>query len=304
MSEASGGRWQGMVEQCMDDPRLIEAMRQFVQAFSDCPDISLREELDHPELTIPVDLHGSRGTHYLLMAAAIDVGTNSNHIRPFLIRLHNAVPGGLFALTSSEAEPVLRVIDGCQRDRLLSGWQAKKEVPRILSDVNRFVETRASGDLDQWAKTFKKPHDVVKALAQGIYYQGDKDSEARKKMWMFMRWVVRPAPDLHLWTHLSPRDLMVPVDRHVARVAAAIGIISLAEASEPKRTTVEKITAWARQLFPDDPACVDYAFFMWGRGLSSPGLREDACYCHFRRKGEACPLASILPCGAQCGSLK
>lgn len=141
---------------------------------------------------------------------------------------------------------------------------------------------------------------MVEALAKGIYYQGREASEARKKLWMFMRWVVRPAPDLRLWEHLSPADLMVPVDRHVARVAEALAIITLAQARNPTRTEVETITAFARELFPDDPARVDYPFFMWGRGRSNSTLPEDACYAHFESGQMDCPLKLNLPCTLRC----
>jgi hypothetical protein len=115
-----------------------------------------------------------------------------------------------------------------------------------------------------------------------------------------MRWMVRPTPDLRLWDHLSPSDLLIPVDRHVARVASALGLISSEQASNPRRGEVEAITAFARTLFPDDPARVDYAFFLWGRGAASQALSPDSCCGYFVAHGLACPLRKVLPCKARC----
>src|SRR5205823_1091717 len=104
-----------------------------------------------------------------------------------------------------------------QRQGRLRPWQIKRQVPRILSEANSFVRQHADGDFDGWARSFASPRAIVAELATKIYFQGRSGTETRKKMWMLMRWLVRPAPDLRLWDHLSPADLMVPVDRHVAR---------------------------------------------------------------------------------------
>ena len=131
-----------------------------------------------------------------------------------------------------------------------------------------FVHHRCitGGDFDGWSRTLSSPQEVVSRLTKQIYYQGRTGSETRKKMWRLMRWLVRPAPDLQLWNHFSPADMMVPVDRHVARFAVEARIIPTIPKGGPHWAQVESITAYARGLFPDDPARVDYAFFMWGRG--------------------------------------
>jgi Protein of unknown function (DUF2400) len=114
---------------------------------------------------------------------------------------------------------VLATIGDEQRAGRLQGWQAKREVPRILAEANSFVDRQANGGLDSWSRGFTSPRPLVAQLATQIYYQGRAATETRKKMWMLLRWLVRPAPDLRLWSHFSPADLMVPVDRHVARFA-------------------------------------------------------------------------------------
>ncbi len=124
-------------------------------------------------------------SRYLLLTAAIDVGVNSNDIRPFLDALDRQLQEqgrGLFDLGADDAGLVLSTIDREQRFGRLLGWQAKREVPRILAETNTFVHERAAGDFDGWAREFSSPGDIVQELARAIYYQGRGAAETRKKM--------------------------------------------------------------------------------------------------------------------------
>lgn len=269
-------------------------------------DLSFRSDPELPPL--PLCASGGGLSHYLLLAASIDAGVNSNDIRPFLCALDNALrdsekSGGLFDITLADAGAVDAVIEREERNRRLLGWQAKRHVPRILSEANAFVRERAGGDFDAWARGLAQPEKIVEQLARGIFYQGRASGEARKKMWMLMRWLVRPAPDLRLWDHLSPSDLMVPVDRHVARFAVEAGIIAVIPEIGPTALEVRVITDFARKLFPDDPALVDYAFFMWGRGKSRPVGDPDTCHTLFAANGLACPLEGLMSCSNYCAAV-
>lgn len=283
-----------------------ERIRRFVNAVERLrqPDLGFRDDPRFPPL--PVAAGAAGFSRYLLLAASIDVGANSNHIRLFLHALNARLAEegrGLFQISSADAPLVLATIDDEQRAGRLPGWRAKRQVPRILAEANRFVDHQASGDLDRWSRGFTSPRPLVAQLATQIWYQGRPPAtETRKKMWMLLRWLVRPAPDLRLWSHFSPADLMVPVDRHVARFALTAGIIPSMPEGGPYWRQVELITAYARQLFPDDPARVDYALFMWGRGLSRPGPDPDTCHTLFRDAGAACPLSASLRCCGRCPS--
>ena len=280
-----------------------ERIRRFVNAAERLrqSDLGFRDDPGLPPLPVATQAGGL--SRYLLLAAAIDVGVNSDHIRPFLhvLDARLAEKGrGLFDISLADAPLVLATIGDEQRAGRLLGWQAKREVPRILAEVNSFVDHQANGGLDSWSRGFTSPRSLVAQLATQIYYQGRAATETRKKMWMLLRWLVRPAPDLRLWSHFSPADLMVPVDRHVARFALTAGIIPSMPKDGPYWPQVELITAYARQLFPDDPARVDYAFFMWGRGRSRPVPDPDTCHTLFRDAGAACPLSTSLPCCGRC----
>lgn len=265
------------------------------------PDMSFRNDARLDPL--PVQLDSPTLSRYLLLAAAIDAQTNSNNIRPFLARLdrrakREGLARGLFDLTAGNAKLIESVIIA---DRCLRGWSWRKYVPRILSEANAFVEDYCDGDLDAWAGSFTNVAPIVDALATNIHRQGiNPGDQTRKKMWMLMRWLVRPKPDLWRWKRLNPAELMVPVDAHVARFAARLGVIEERRAKDPLWREVEVITAYARTLFPSDPAKIDYAFFMWSRSHGARALEPDMCATLFKRAAVRCPLVAVLPCSERC----
>ncbi|HPR64676.1 MAG TPA: TIGR02757 family protein [Thermoanaerobaculia bacterium] len=79
---------------------------------------------------------------------------------------------------------------------------------------------------------------------------------ACKRLHLYIRWMARkdrvdPGP----WTALSPACLVMPVDRHIHRLARVEGITERATADA--RTALE-ITRYFRSLVPDDPARYDF----------------------------------------------
>jgi uncharacterized protein (TIGR02757 family) len=91
---------------------------------------------------------------------------------------------------------------------------------------------------------------------------------ACKRLNMYLRWMVRPGPvDLEVWTSVSPRQLVLPLDVHAGRQARALGMVSR-RADDWKAAS--ELTLSCRRLFPDDPARCDFAFF--GPGVSGDPL--------------------------------
>ncbi len=90
-----------------------------------------------------------------------------------------------------------------------------------------------------------------------------------------MRWMVRDYPDLRIFDHFSPKDLFVPLDGNVAKVAACLGLIPSNKISPTGKISnldwkdVLRVTEFARSLYPDDPAKVDYPFFLLGRKIEN-----------------------------------
>ena len=86
-------------------------------------------------------------------------------------------------------------------------------------------------------------------------------SEA-KKMCMFLRWMIRrdSCVDFGLWQRFHPRELIVPLDTHVHRIAMDLG---LTQKRKCIRTACD-ITNILAQIWPDDPVKGDFALFGFG----------------------------------------
>jgi uncharacterized protein (TIGR02757 family) len=91
-----------------------------------------------------------------------------------------------------------------------------------------------------------------------------------KRLYMFLRWAVRKnSPvDTGIWSFISPSELMIPLDVHVARQSRRLGLLSR-RSNDWK--AVKELTDTFRLLDPDDPVRYDYALFGLGAlGYSVP----------------------------------
>ena len=90
--------------------------------------------------------------------------------------------------------------------------------------------------------------------------QKGKPASACKRMHMMLRWLCREdgVVDLGIWGGISPSELMIPLDVHVARTARLLGIVTR---KQNDRKTVEELTAQLRKLSPNDPVKYDFALF-------------------------------------------
>jgi hypothetical protein len=207
-----------------------------------------------------------RIAHYLLLMASVDEGYVvgiADNARKLLAGLHSILREKLFSAG-----------DGAFREALASlrpSFSARESgmIPDILGSVNSFLSDQASGDLIDYSRRFVDPAALAEEIATNIRRMGRTPNSTRKKTWMYLRWMVRGRPDLRLFDHLHPRDLFVPVDRNVARVAVCLGRIPQDHLNSLTWNDTIEVTKLARDLFPDDPVRVDYPFFLLGRRLRS-----------------------------------
>jgi uncharacterized protein (TIGR02757 family) len=85
-----------------------------------------------------------------------------------------------------------------------------------------------------------------------------------KRLNMFLRWMVRKdqhGVDFGLWKTISPADLIIPIDVHVARVSRSFGLISRPQIDW---LTALELTEYCRTLDARDPAKYDFALFSLG----------------------------------------
>lgn len=96
-------------------------------------------------------------------------------------------------------------------------------------------------------------------------------SSPNKKLCMFLRWMVRKnSPvDIGCWKRISPKELRIPIDTHVLRMANELGITS---AKSVTAHAIESINNFCRELWPEDPCKGDFALF--GYGVNHPKNRK------------------------------
>lgn len=85
----------------------------------------------------------------------------------------------------------------------------------------------------------------------------------QKKLNMFLRWMIRRQSevDFGIWKSFDPKDLIVPLDTHVCRVAHCL---NLTEKDTFSLKNARQITAALAEVFPDDPCLGDFALFGLG----------------------------------------
>ncbi|MBN1291742.1 MAG: TIGR02757 family protein [Candidatus Latescibacteria bacterium] len=107
---------------------------------------------------------------------------------------------------------------------------------------------------------------------------------ACKRLAMFFRWMVRGPDgiDFGLWKFLHPGRLVIPLDRHIGRMAGLLGLSS--RRSQDWKMALE-ITAELRKLDPDDPLKYDFA-------LVRPGI-VGSCTSSLRGDCETCTLSEV-----------
>ena len=124
-----------------------------------------------------------------------------------------------------------------------------------------------------------KIHTIEKALTHfQDYFFSLEDAPARtkkhisspvsgstcKRLNMFLRWMVRKdkqGVDFGIWKKISPADLIMPIDVHVARVSRGLGIV---KRTQTDWQTAIELTNYCRTLDPKDPVKYDFALFSLG----------------------------------------
>jgi hypothetical protein len=213
--------------------------------------------------------------YYLLVASILEDGLVgfSENARKILVHLHKKYGNRLFEIRKPHM--LEEIILKCGFYDTLG--RRKEVISEILTSVNMFVRNRAAGNLVTYHQRFSKPGDFVEELAQNIQ---EMNGLHENKAWTYMRWMVRLHPDLHIFDHFSPENLQVPLTVENANVAVSLGLISSNVNSlfrDEKRAIQARrtITGFARRLFPNDPAKVDYPFFLLGRWLMRKNLNPN-----------------------------
>ena len=107
-------------------------------------------------------------------------------------------------------------------------------------------------------------HQAPKIFTPGFYHMipNPQNGGAMKRMNMFLRWMVRNGPvDLGVWDFIKPKDLLIPLDVHVARVSREMGLLT--RKSNDFKAVIE-LTNQLKKIYPNDPVKYDFAMFGFG----------------------------------------
>ncbi len=319
---------------------LKDLIVQFVQTYSSIIDLELDENQDPKHWFVPLESYSSKkeAAHYFLLAAALSdykLTGNPRNVRILLNHIHMALGPKLYATKNPNEFAVQIDRHEEKTEKLDHLGEEKSEIPGVLCSVNEFVNEKAHGDLIHYTTKLcqkaRKPADFVKELSYGVERM---NKQHKAKSWLYLRWMVRKSPDLALF-QFDPKDLTIPLTTPKFRVYAALGLSDNEnlpfELNVKKRPETwwnntaefdadsERLTGFARSLFPEDPCKVDFPFFILGTWLeysdltlasieksmqffikgnqefSQPNMRFLTVVYHYNRIGERIPPGAFSP---------
>jgi len=125
--------------------------------------------------------------------------------------------------------------------------------PSIGTDTKRVLS------ISHFHETFFSLPDAPKRTRKHVANPAKKSTA--KRINMFLRWMVRQddmGVDFGLWHHISPVQLMIPLDVHVYNVATSLGLL---KRKQTDWQSVVELTEKLKEFDPEDPVKYDYALF-------------------------------------------
>jgi uncharacterized protein (TIGR02757 family) len=118
-----------------------------------------------------------------------------------------------------------------------------------------------------------------------FFFPSPSQGSACKRLNLYLRWMVRPEDgiDCGVWTGVAPRQLVIPLDTHIARISSYIGLTDM---RSPGWAMALDITRSLRRLHSDDPLRYDFALCHLGIAGDCPRKRN-------LQKCERCPIVAI-----------
>ena len=129
---------------------------------------------------------------------------------------------------------------------------------RSMNEKDTTVENALNGFYDYFFSLENVPKRTLKHIASPA-----KKSSC-KRLNMYLRWMVRrddKGVDFGLWNSLSPSQLIIPLDVHVARVARHFGLLTR---KPTDWLAAVELTEVMKTLDKKDPAKYDFALFALG----------------------------------------
>jgi len=159
---------------------------------------------------------------------------------------------------------------------------------RSLDDPGASTVEETMTRFSAWVTSRYEPSFSRSKSRGGISYlvPSPAGGSACKRLAMYFRWMVRgpDGVDFGLWRFIEPSRLIIPVDRHIARMATLLGLTSRVS---PDWKMATEITDALRRLDPDDPVRYDFA-------LVRPGILRE---CTTRSRGDCLTCLLRTVCG-------
>lgn len=249
-------------------------LKEYVEKSSVIPELHWDQSISSKRLLFNpyAATENTKSAHYFLLIIALDasklVGPSEN-ARALLISLHSALGDDLFAPEHSDnIQEIVRKFD-----RFCRLGQSKDAIPGVLDSVNSFVQDTAKGNMVRYAEKFSDPNDMVDEISSSIRLVGVPPVD---QAWLYLRWMVRPYPDLNIFKNFSRNQLQIPLTTFVRNVAFCLGLSRNHITDFGDLTGIEqerkRLTEFATDLFPEDPAIVDYPFYVMGRWIRDERL--------------------------------
>jgi uncharacterized protein (TIGR02757 family) len=153
------------------------------------------------------------------------------------------------------------------------------------TDITTALENFSTTLLGFGHEKFYPRGELERRIGVRFLFPRPSEGSACKRMNLFLRWMVRPEDgiDCGVWTRVAPRQLVIPLDTHIARISSYIGLTHLRTAGW---SMAMEITQSLRRLHADDPLRYDFALCHLGIAGDCPRKRN-------LEKCARCPIVAI-----------
>jgi uncharacterized protein (TIGR02757 family) len=153
------------------------------------------------------------------------------------------------------------------------------------TDITQALEHFCAVLLGFGHEQFYPRGELERRIGVRFLFPRPSEGSACKRMNLYLRWMVRPEDgiDCGVWTRVAPRQLVIPLDTHIARISTYIGLTAM---RSPGWSMALDITRSLRRLHGEDPLRYDFALCHLGIAGDCPRKRNpDKC--------ARCPIVAI-----------
>jgi len=153
------------------------------------------------------------------------------------------------------------------------------------TDITPALENFSARLLGFGHEQFYPRGELKRRIGVRFFFPRPSEGCACKRLNLYLRWMVRPADgiDCGVWNRVDPRQLIIPLDTHIARISSYIGLTAM---RSPGWAMALDITRSLRRLDAGDPLRYDFALCHLGIAGDCPRKRNlDKC--------ARCPIVAI-----------